>query len=111
LLAIIDDVLCVGDQTSKEVADVLTALRGPDNCDSVLKTETTNVIRAVALPRTAKAKPGICMSFVVGTRARVGIPFDTQGASYPGDQRFVSQGHFRAHIANAAKALGIHCKG
>ena len=50
----IENVLLRGDQTSKELATILSALRGPDDQDDNLKVRSTGVVRAKAFPRLLK---------------------------------------------------------
>ena len=55
MLDTIDGFLANGDQTdkgpAKQLWDILTALRGPDNMDDLLKTSTTSIIRVKAFPK------------------------------------------------------------
>ena len=93
------------EETTHDVWDVLTALRGPDE-DRYDKTTTTAVIRGAAFPRLAKRN----------SRERDGFSF-----AYPGGWEYRISNvvhfsmspsrHFGSHIIRAARSLGLRMAG
>jgi hypothetical protein len=75
-------------QEAKKLWDVLTALRGPDNGDRVLKARTTAVIRQHSVPALAD----LSHAFVLGASSVECPPLPD---------------HFHHHIRRAARALGV----
>ncbi len=97
VLDYLDKVLAKRDQTAREVALVVSALRGPDNQgDDKLKMRTTAHIRTAAFPKTAAANadaPYIWVFAEAGGRIAL---TDIQLAD-----------HFRSHVGYAAQILRI----
>lgn len=105
----IDDTLSKNDQSSNQLWDVLTSLRGPDNEDSYLKAATTLLVRSAAFPKTAS------VAFVNDTDGIAGV----HGALYGTDndyntrlrrasQQCVSEHlHFYHHVHTAFIALSL----
>lgn len=90
----IDAVLAAGGPEAKKLWDILSALRGPD-VTTVSKDRTTSVIRAAAFPLTATKTGAVAADF---NRT-------FEGAIQVGDLDVNT--HFKGHIREAAKALGL----
>lgn len=94
VLNIIDEALVGASTTTRrELWNILTALRGPDNDEGKLKANTTARIRSAAFPLTAKA--GYPVSPALFRAALKSKPMDLTGSTR----------HFKRHIMDAAKAL------
>ncbi len=100
ILDLIDEELLFGDRRSRDLWDVLTALRGPDFNDVSMriKLSTTSHIRTAAFPKTADHRAAeVNTGAIFSTKAR---PFNVNagdGASH----------HFHRHIVRAAHVLGL----
>jgi hypothetical protein len=87
--------------TSRDLWDILSALRGPDNDDVVLKNDTTAFIRTWAFPRTAMSMdcPAIFRGVDYLTEKQM------QALAYPSEYGLGENDHFLGHIRNAARVL------
>lgn len=92
----IDLVLASNTAVSQKLWDVLTALRGPDDCAVMSKLMGTVPIRRAAFPRTARSGHAPA-SFEGG---HDGIVNSYNEEPY----------HFRSHLGFAADALGLVVK-
>lgn len=99
LLKHLDEFFATADtESTREVWDVLTALRGPDNEDSRLKYDTTARIRSKAFPRLAMRNEfedvarAIFSTNLDRPEKPKGIPYST----HP---------HFLSHVSMAARVL------
>lgn len=95
-LDVIDGWLAEGDALSSELADVLSAIRGPDGDSDVVKSSSTTFIRKEAFPKASDAYDQNV--FTMWSFHRYG------------DQIHLSEDneyHFNDHIERAAKALGL----
>lgn len=99
LLNKIDSFLAVGDRASGDLMDVLTALRGPDDGNLALKSNTTAIIRGVALPKTYRRR-----SRLGWTHSLAAYDMRQGNCVYLSHQ---SSAHFRNHVYNAAYVLGL----
>jgi len=99
VLDVVDRALAKGDDTSRDVWNVLTALRGPDLGDSAYthKLQNTIPIRRAALPKTTT---GINPADF-GCSTDKFIEDDTVYAYGTGLR------HFTRHAVRAAKTLGL----
>lgn len=98
-LDIIDGWLC--ELGARDLADVLSAIRGPDSENDGLKSVTTMVIRTAAFPKTAAESTGWNQDY---TGWMFAMPEDVyQNPIFTEDSW-----HFRHHAELAAKALGIY---
>lgn len=97
VLDIIDGVLAGGAQDARELWNILTALRGPDDDgdDWLRKGKTTVHIRAAAFPKTARSA-----DFEQATM-KTDVKYDPT----PGTK--LHDWHFFGHIDRAADALGL----
>lgn len=103
VLDVIDKYLATGDkEDSRDLWDVLAALRGPDlseNC-YLVKDATTSVIRAKAFPRTAKLsnREGgrVCASMAKDSMTNIATRYNQPSS------------HFIGHARSAFSALGLH---
>lgn len=101
-LAYLDLLLSQKDLTAREIATVLSALRGPDNEDNNLKERTTAIIRAVAFPKTSVA--------VNRSSFPLGWVFNRMLDPWMGKESFSDNAlgdHFTRHARGAAEVLGI----
>jgi len=96
-LDVIDNVLCGNDGAAWKLWDVLSALRGPDTGNFVLKRSTTAPIRRVAFPKFAK---------VADERGSFGPSFRSDGYERPSLDNPAGP-HFYGHIRMAAAVLGL----
>lgn len=97
VLDIIDARLAVGDLVSRDLANVISAVRGldvPKAERGASKTGATAVIRSAAFPLTAQSS---------AAKARNGWDFNPAIDVVPGN---VNK-HFRCHAKQAARALGL----
>lgn len=111
ILQLLDTALAADDATSKELANVLTALRGPDEGSKAqrmeVKKRATGIIRATAFPQLA-------------AKVRAGGDNPLQWTFGPADATSVDthkdgpcgalSRHFRRHIEQAAAVLGLTCR-
>lgn len=98
----LDEIIVADDATSRELWDVLTALRGPDSGDARLKHESTVHIRQAAFPRTAEAQRNdgpFIEAYMTPTATFNGarLARDYNGGGY----------HFSSHAMKAAVALDL----
>ena len=106
VLDTIDALLVNGDQTSVELWEILTALRGPDDDDECYKSMTTMPIRAAAFPHLYQASLECgkdCGKWYVGAMRFPGMPLageNTQFIQAPST-------HFGIHANAAAQHLGL----
>jgi hypothetical protein len=111
----IDLFLCRDDRASKELAAVLTALRGPDSGAIAQKLSTTVPIRRAAFPKRAlQGAPMVGtnigseqvysrgMMITGGKFVKPLLPLDRYNADSA-----ISKYHFEEHIILAASALGL----
>lgn len=99
----LDTLLAVGDESAKELATVLAALRGPDHIgDAHLKDLTTARIRAVAFPRTCHRS--LVRGYVIDTQWRVNLDGERITGPILDGARSV---HFTGHVRSAAKLLDM----
>lgn len=100
----IDAVLMTQSDTSKQLWNVLSALRGPDD-ESEAKKELTIEIRRAAFPLTTKrADEGNGGFSPQGNN--FGMGREDGPPRIPADI-MIHRDHFRSHIRSAAKALNI----
>lgn len=98
-LKYLDAILAKGGEDARDLWDVLSALRGPDSQDDVLKDTVTCPIRRAAFPKTTKR--------LIAGDIQIGPVF----ASYNGrtkeyDAKAASAGtHFAYHAREAWRAL------
>lgn len=92
----IDTVLEQGDRAAAQLWNVLSALRGPDDGDWLLKTQTTEPIRRTAFPKVAAKSDTL--------KGYSGIPADFYGKEFT---RPIGSSHFAEHVRSAANALGL----
>lgn len=97
VLDIIDGVLAQDEEDARELWDILTALRGPDDGSVRKKDSTTVHIRAAAFPKTAS-------SYFTHATMNPHNPLDLT----PGTQ--LNDWHFDGHVRSAAVALGLISK-
>lgn len=92
----IDAFLAKPGKESEELWDILTALRGPDDQDNVVKEATTAVIRWQAFPRTARVRtvPAVFNG-------------DTESFADSRNRWSASSFHFWRHAGFAFAALGL----
>lgn len=88
----IDEVLASGGAESRQLWDILTALRGPDSGDIVVKRDYTAPIRAAAFPRSADANSRFSLAFMWPT-------------TLPSVHTAQLDQHFFSHIDTALTAL------
>lgn len=103
VLDIIDEVLAQYNETSGKLADVLGALRGPDNNYTGLKDRTTVLIRRAAFPRVVDSGSDADHRWAMYT--------DHEQIEVSDLDRVADEYHFTNHIKWAAKALGLAIKG
>lgn len=88
-------------ESSRDLWNILAALRGPDSDDFTLKLQTTAHIRAAALP---------CLARSNGAYANQGTHWKYRSYEEPTYKTKGSSGHFASHIfcaVNALKELGL----
>jgi hypothetical protein len=99
MLDVIDARLAVGDEGSRDLANVLSAVRGIDKPQAErepIKVVSTAVVRAKAFPLTAAS---IAAKKTLGWTVAPGNVVRTTGNA--------NDGHFNRHIKQAARALGL----
>lgn len=113
VLNVIDEALAQQNDVSKQLWNVLTALRGPDNNDfsfGGLKKTGTVPIRRAAFPRTAKAAESQRSAenerYGYTNVYANGADFTRAGYVEP-DRNKADFGHAHSHIRLAAIALGL----
>lgn len=100
LLDQLDTFLARGDAQSEALWAVLSATRGPDSVNPAEKDFGTVPVRAAAFPKTAK-RPNTFADLRPTGEARFAVRLDKlRGA----------QEHFKNHVRQAAKALGLIVK-
>ena len=107
-LNVIDQVLSALDDNSRKLANILTALRGPDGVDKpkgkAIKDRLTAPIRAAAFPilLATKGRDEVLQWTMTGKH---------DGKIYQADLdaylRLTDDKHFIRHVVQAAEALGI----
>lgn len=93
----IDTILAERNQDSVDLANILSALRGPDSGNDAVKAATTARIRDIAFPKASKPA-----SLYGNFMPRIGW------LTIPGsvDESMVDvSGHFNAHVGFAVKAI------
>lgn len=100
ILDLIDTQLAKEDDTSRQLWNVLTALRGPDDANEALKVAKTVPIRRAAFPKSAA---------IAGTYGHVNGAFfgRPENKEVDSNTNLFYTSHFISHIRNAAEALGI----
>jgi len=97
VLNVVDEALAKGTKSSRQIWDVISALRGPDVLSFPNKAKTTIHIRTAALPKTAKTN---YIELPISFANSYSPAFDVGAGSLVSD-------HFRLHIAKAAVVLGL----
>ena len=118
LLNEIDEYLA-SNEGAKELWDVLTALRGPDNHNNSyaaadkMKNATTAVIRFIALPKTARTvRSGLTYPYAASIGARINADKkDHVETRLSNRGREAVGSHFLVHTYNAFDALGLSMGG
>ena len=113
LLNEIDEYLA-SNEGAKELWDVLTALRGPDNHNSYaaadkMKNATTAVIRFIALPKTARTvRSGLTYPYAASIGARINADEKNNVEARNSTEGREAVGlHFLVHTNDAFLALGL----
>lgn len=109
-LDVIDSILSEGGQDSRDLAAILSALRGPDkNTDEGLKITTTCAIRTIAFPLTFEKMNN---NWGLSPSPSAFLPvsgFSGWGMRHPSllnvEGLIHSQGHFESHILDAVAAI------
>jgi hypothetical protein len=110
MLDLIDRFLAWGDcykdaqrfKAAEQLWLVLTALRGPDSGDTILKGQTTTRIRSKAFPRCAARYDSAAhqrASFYRGEPTEIVVQDVANGGHF--------ESHFHSHAKSAARALGL----
>ena len=108
VLDLIDRTLAGKDQESaRELWDVLTAMRGPDDDNNTAKMVYTVPIRSAAFPKTA-ARYLKNEGRVAGSRAIMAVDAADPAAYKSWHRGVVTQGHYREHIEKAREVLGLN---
>ena len=100
ILNLIDEHLAKGNNASKDLWYVLSALRGPDTGHGSAKLNTTVFIRSAALPKTDASK----------RKANLPISFASEYSNRKYDSSVVGiqvSLHFKSHADKAARVLGL----
>lgn len=98
-LLVCDVVLSQGGTDGRDLANVLSAVRGidkPKDQREPIKVNSTGVIRAVAFPLTAETSKTNGLGWTV-----------TTGTTTVKTTGNVADGHFNRHVKQAARALGL----
>jgi len=115
----LDDVLSKTDNTSREVWQVIAAMRGPDGRQgplditfhNVVKLNVTVPLRRAAFPKTAAKYDGSqgYGAYAVWLGATFGDVYDPNGLrkNVDLDSAKRQSNHFAAHAQEAAKTLGL----
>ena len=90
----IDGWLQEGNENAGKLWEVLTALRGPDSGDMIVKNATTIHIRAAAFPRTAQNHTLPAKFAIAGDEPSL-------------NESLAGGGHFASHVYFALRTLGI----
>lgn len=107
----IDLILAEGDQDSRQLWDILTALRGPDKyVSSAVKVATTAIIRKTVLPKTAEANfkngiDGIYAIFRDDSAASVDVRSKLRNSN---EDDLLAPYHFVYHAKEAFRTLELN---